>query len=339
MKQKHASIPIFVPHFACPNHCVFCNQKRISGASQPPSDLYGFLKAAAENLSSRFSEVDIAFFGGSFTGIPKPEMIHYLSAAKRIREEFPQITGIRLSTRPDYINEEILHLLLSYGVTAVELGVQSLDDGVLSLSERGHTAADTFRAVECLKSFPFELILQLMPGLPGDTGETIRKTAEQTVLLHPDGVRIYPCVVLRDTPLAKAYLRGDFSPLTVEEAVEISADLCPLFRANRIKILRVGLHSSDLVQNHGVHAGPFHPAFGELTEQVLYFRQICRLLENRLLSGRKQAEILVAPGERSKATGQKRKNLILLQERYGVEFSVRESESVLPGDVILSFLL
>lgn len=306
-KEKHASIPVFVPHLACPNQCVFCNQKRISGAEKPPENPYFMLRDAAERLSPKFTSADIAFFGGSFTGIRREDMITYLEAAKKVRQEFPQITGIRLSTRPDYINKEVLSVLLSYGVTAVELGVQSFDDGVLSASKRGHTAADTVMATALLRQFPFEVVFQLMPGLPGDTEKTVYNTAKKAVALKPDGVRIYPCVVVRDTPLEEAYQRGEFTPLSVEEAAEISADMVSLFRENGIKILRVGLHSSDLVQNNGVVAGPFHPAFGEMTEQILYLRKIRKALAGHPNPAGKKVLVSVAPGEISKAVGQKEK--------------------------------
>lgn len=336
MKQKHASIPIFVPHLACPNQCVFCDQKRISGSLIPPKDPYTLLKKAAEKLSPKFTSVDIAFFGGSFTGIPKKEMALYLSAAQKIREEYSQITGIRLSTRPDYISEEVLSFLLSYGVTAVELGVQSFDDRVLSLSGRGHTVKDTLRAIALLREYPFETVLQLMPGLPGDTKETMLKTADFAVKENPDGVRIYPCVVLRDTPLAVMYREGLFTPLSVEEAVEISADMTLLFRRHGIRILRTGLHSSDLSENDGVLAGPFHPAFGELVEQRLYLREIESALDRCPPSGEK-GTAFVAPGEISKAVGQKRQNLIRLKEKYKVDLSVRESADVRPGKIMIQF--
>lgn len=332
-KTKHATIPVFVPHLACPNRCVFCNQKRISGAETVPLDPYPVLKAAASGLSPKFTEVDIAFFGGSFTGIPRETMISYLSAAVRVRDEFPHITGIRLSTRPDYIDEEVLSVLSSYGVTAVELGVQSLNDKVLALSGRGHTAEDTRQAVSLLKRFPFETVLQLMPGLPGDTRQTIFDTARSAAELKPDSVRIYPCVVLRDTPLCEAYLRKEFVPLPLGEAVEICADLVTFFREKQIKILRVGLHASDLVQNSGVVAGPFHPAFGELTEQTIYYRKIVSLLEKDRPAVAKRVRILVAPGEVSKAVGQKRGNLTALRERFGLDCFVSVTDLLSPGQV------
>lgn len=322
--HKHATIPVFVPHLACPNQCVFCNQKRISGALDIPEDPYPMLREAAKGLSDRFDEVDIAFFGGSFTGIGKEKMTVYLSTANRIRREFPKIRGLRLSTRPDYIDEEIVSFLLSFGVTAVELGVQSLDDRVLTLSGRGHSAADTVQAVSLLRRTPFEIVLQLMPGLPGDTLQTIRQTAQKAAELVCDAVRIYPCVVIRDTPLAESYQNGTFTPLSLESAVEICADMAEFFREREIRILRMGLHSSDLVENGGVIAGPFHPAFGEMVEQRLALRKICRGLTGNLSGKEKKGMIFVPPGRVSKTVGQKRANLSELKRRYGIDFSVKE---------------
>lgn len=320
--MKHASISVFVPHLACPNDCVFCNQKRIAGTEKPIADIDGFLTSACEELSDRFDEVDIAFFGGSFTGIEEPEMRRYLSAAARAREKYKKITGIRLSTRPDYISEHILDVLEEYRVTTVELGVQSMNDAVLAASRRGHTARDTEKAVELIKKRAFSLILQFMPGMPKDTDETIFATAEKIISMKPDGVRIYPCVVIKDTELEDLYLRGEFEPLSVEKAAGICAALIPRFEKEGIKVIRTGLHGSDLVKTQSVVAGPFHPAFGEIVYSKIYLTAALSLFEKE--PPKSDTVLYVATGKTSQMTGQKRVNLEILNKKYGVRFSVSE---------------
>lgn len=324
--MKHASVSVFVPHLACPNDCVFCNQKRIAGTEKPVADIDGFLCDACEKLSDRFDEVDIAFFGGSFTGIEESEMRRYLSAAARARKKYGKITGIRLSTRPDYISEHILDVLEEYGVTTVELGVQSMNDAVLAASRRGHTAAATEKAVELIKKRDFSLVLQFMPGMPKDTDETIFATAGKILEMKPDGVRIYPCVVIKDTELEKLYLEGKFEPLSVERAADICAELIPLFEKAGIGVIRTGLHGSDLVKSQSVVAGPFHPAFGEIVYSKIYLKKAVALLDAS--SPKTDTVLLVAEGKTSQMTGQKKKNLEILNKKYGVRFSVRENSAL-----------
>ena len=332
-REKHATIPIFVPHLACPNQCVFCNQEKISGTKTPPENISKFLENAANGLRGRFSSVDIAFFGGSFTGIEPERMISYLSQAKNFSASRPEITGIRLSTRPDYINREILELLKEYGVTAIELGCQSFDDNILEKTKRGHTSKDTENASRLIKEYGFELVLQLMPGLPGDTEESIRKTMTKTLDLAPDGVRIYPCVVISGTPLEKMYLNGEFKPLSTEEAVEIAAQYIPLFESKNIKVIKTGLHSSDLSQNEGVVAGPYHPAFGELVRQKIYLNKAEAELREMNIEGKKTGIILVSIGNISKMTENKKSNLKTLFEKTGVCFSVKEDDSLRQDEI------
>jgi histone acetyltransferase (RNA polymerase elongator complex component) len=307
------------------------NQKRIAGTEKPIDDLYEYLEAALLKLTNDFTEVDIAFFGGSFTGIERSEMVRYLKAAKFFRQKDSRITGIRLSTRPDYISVEILDLLNEYGVTAIELGVQSMCDDVLKLSKRSHTAEQTIKAVHIIKDYPFkfELILQMMPGLPGDNEEKINKTAEEIIRLKPEGVRIYPCVVIKETELENMYLKGQYIPLSVEKAVEISAKLTLLFKENHIKILRTGLHSSDIVRSGSVVAGPFHPAFGEMVSQYIYLQRAAGNIEKLDLNNNiKCIDIVVSKGCISKMVGQKRQNISYLENKYNIKIKVSESSSV-----------
>lgn len=327
--MKHASISVFVPHLACPNHCVFCNQNRISGATEPEpiQHIQTFLKTALQRLPAHsFDEVDIAFFGGSFTGIEEHKMRAYLAAAAQARTQDPRITGIRLSTRPDYISPRILQILNEYGVTTIELGAQSLSDVILKNCGRGHTVRDVEQAAEWIRSNDTQLVLQIMPGLPGDTDQTILQTAQRTIQLAPDGVRIYPCVVLKDTPLQTMWEKGIYQPLTTEHAVALCAQMVPMFLQNHIKVLRTGLHASSISSDDSVLAGPFHPAFGELVQQKIYL--------NRLLADfQKQPpvadEILyVGRGCTSKMIGNKKGNLQYLHERYPYHFTVKEKSTL-----------
>lgn len=325
MKKRHATIPVFVPHYACPNDCVFCDQKKISGAQSAPKDLEEFLFSAAEGLSEKFTEADIAFFGGSFTGIEEPLMRYYLAAAKKTREKFPQITGIRLSTRPDFISEHILDVLEEYGVTAIELGAQSMDDEVLALSERGHTAADTEKAAKMIKRRGFSLVLQTMTGLPGDSEKKDIETAKKVAALGADAVRIYPCVVLSGTKLERMAKEGKYVPQTVDEAVKICAELMEFYEKRGIDVLRVGLHSSDLTKNGSVAGGAFHPAFGELCESEIKYRRMReKIVRNGVFGG--IFAIMAKKSEISKTVGQKRENIRRLEQEFDIIIKIVYNE-------------
>ena len=326
--SKHATVAVFVPHYACPHGCVFCDQKKISGVQRPPEDLEEYLSSAAEGLDKKFTGADIAFFGGSFTGIDEPLMRHYLAAAAAVRKKYPKITGIRLSTRPDFISAHILDVLCEYGVTTIELGAQSMDDAVLLASERGHTAKDTEIAAKMIKSRGFSLVLQTMTGLPGDSREKDVYTARKIAELAPEAVRIYPCVVLKGTKLEKAMISGEYTPQSVEEAVEICADLIDYYEKNGIKVIRAGLHSSDLAKNGSVAAGAFHPAFGEMCQSELIYRKLReKIIKNGVFSG--VFCIAAKESDVSKTVGQKRKNIRRLEDEFDIKIKIayiKESE-------------
>lgn len=322
MKQKkHATIPVFVPHYACKNDCVFCDQRKISGQQKPPDDLESFLYSAAEGIRGRFETVDIAFFGGSFTGIEEPLMRTYLAAAAKTRAKFPEITGIRLSTRPDYINEHILDVLAEYGVTTIELGAQSMDAEVLERSGRGHSPQATVKASVMIKQRGFDLVLQTMTGLPGDDPQKDMYTAKKIAELCPNAVRIYPCVVLRGTKLEQMAAEGVYTPQTVEQAVEICAELIMFYEKNGIDVIRVGLHSSDLANSDSVVSGAFHSAFGELCESEIIYKELrAKIVKNGIKSG-----IFVFAADRadvSKIVGQKRKNIIRLEKEFDIKIKI-----------------
>ena len=223
MTMKTYNIPIFVPHRGCPFDCVFCNQKRITGTQKEVTadDVHNIIGEYLKTLPSKNRRIEAAFFGGSFTGIPINEQSELLAAANEYLKK-GDIDGIRLSTRPDYIDKEILDNLLKYGVTTIELGVQSMDDSVLKSSNRGHTRKDVINAVRLIKEYSFTLGLQMMTGLPGDTDEKSLYTADEIIKLKPDIVRIYPTLTIKDTFLEKMYLTGKYQPQSVDEAVNLA---------------------------------------------------------------------------------------------------------------------
>ena len=285
--KKHAIIPIFIPHLGCPNDCVFCNQRRITAHVGPvtPDDVRKTIDTWLTTLRSgpgdpagpdagkyRAETVEVAFYGGSFTGLPVSGQSAYLAVAKEYKDA-GRIDRIHLSTRPDYIDREILNNLRAYTVDTVELGVQSFDDGVLRLSNRGHDRKAVYDAVALLKEYGFEFGIQLMIGLPGDSMESCVRSAEETVRLGPALARLYPTVVLPDTELYEMRERGEYLPLTQEEAVDRTLAMYRILTDAGIRILRVGLKSSDLVSGD-----TYHPAFRQLVEGRLARERIGPLL-------------------------------------------------------------
>ena len=268
--RKHANLSIFIPHLGCSHRCIFCDQKKISGETKEPTpEDVDSLCWRYLNPSNHF-DTEIAFFGGSFTSIDRQYMISLLEvASKYVREG--KATGIRISTRPDAISHEILSVLNEYSVTAIELGAQSINNRVLEENKRGHTENDIYNSSQLIKEYNFSLGLQMMIGMYGET-DYIKGAIETTnrfIDIRPDTVRIYPTLVLKDTELESKYLKREYTPLSIEEAAIIAADLVMMFEKERISVIRCGLHSDEsLIQN--ITAGPFHPAFGELTRSYIY---------------------------------------------------------------------
>lgn len=275
--MSKANIPVFVSHKGCPNDCIFCNQKRITGKSGDVSamDVESTVK---EWLSYIKGEAEIAFFGGSFTGIDMSLQNELLGAAKKFVDG-EKITGIRLSTRPDYINEEIIENLLSYGVTTVELGAQSTDEAVLKAARRGHTAEDIKNASRLIKESGMNLGLQMMTHLPLSDEEKDIKTCGDFIALKPSEVRIYPTLVLKDTYLCDMYERGEYTPASVEEAVCLASKLTDRFEKAGIRVIRTGLQPSDSL-TEGFVAGPFHPAFGEMVQSRVIFDRVIKYIDD-----------------------------------------------------------
>lgn len=315
MPKKHYTIPIFIPELACPFQCVFCNQRKITGQQLVPDD-NEILFSIKEHLAS-FKKVDrkveVGFFGGSFTGIPYQEQEHYLELVQKFIEN-GDVDGIRLSTRPDYINEEVLDLLKRYHVSTIELGAQSLNDEVLEASYRGHTSAQTEAASKLILAYGFDLGLQMMIGLPGDTLEKSISTAKQIVELGASSTRIYPTVVIKNTALHQWYTNGEFKPLSLDEAVQRAKIILPIFEKAGVMVLRVGLHPSEgLLNGDELVVGPFHQSFKELVLTEIWGD----LLEPLLLNPKsKDIEIEVPEKELNYAIGYRGKNKKGLNEKY-----------------------
>jgi histone acetyltransferase (RNA polymerase elongator complex component) len=324
---KHANVAIFVPHNGCPHQCSFCNQKSITGKlNQPePIDVVNAVKIAKDSLKSNTKNAEIAFFGGSFTAIERNYMISLLSAAYKFVKD-GTFSGIRLSTRPDYIDDEILSLLKKYGVTTIELGAQSMDDRVLKLNSRGHTAKQVKEASRLIKSYKFRLGLQMMTGLYGDTLEGSFKTAEKIAELCPENVRIYPTIIMKGTELGDRFLSGEYKTFTLEETVELCAKLLDFFEERNITVIRLGLHDSPELKRDML-SGPWHPAFRELCESRRFLNKITAYLENNHIS-KGNIEITVNPKCVSAVTGQKKHNLNILSE-FGYNAKIIQDKNII----------
>lgn len=336
MSKSHYIIPIFVPHLGCPHDCVFCNQKRITGLSTTVTKEY-VEKTIIEHLSTfpkREITIEVAFYGGSFTGIDKKIQRELLSVPLRYKDE-GKIDGIRLSTRPDYIDKDILDLLKEHKVDTIELGVQSLYDDVLLKSGRGHNSEQVYMASKLIKEYGFNLGLQMMIGLVGDTREKSIFTAKEFIRLNPYCVRIYPTLVIKDTYLEKMYYNNSYKPLSLEEAVDISTDLVMLFEYNNINVIRVGLQPTDnITLGKDVVAGPFHPSFRQLVEANIYkvildryFEKINEDLTNKTLV------IEINSKEISNLVGQRSSNIKYFTNRYKLK-NIKVFKKDIPKEII-----
>lgn len=298
--------------------CVFCNQRAISGVrSFIPEQAKQEIDRVLLTLRGRDVTAEIAFFGGSFTGIGRELMIELLDLAQSYLNA-GEVTGIRFSTRPDYIDEEIIGILKNYTISAAELGIQSMADRVLKASKRGHTASQTEKAVSLLGDAGFDVVGQMMVGLPGAMPDDEIRTAERIAGMGCTAARIYPTVVFRDTELHAMTERGEYRPLTVEEAVQRSADVLDVFIGRGVDCIRIGLCDSENLHRTEYAAGPNHPALGELIEGEIYFRRISAALDccDRIPG---VCTVFIPTGEISKAVGQKRCNKIRIEYKYNVK--------------------
>ena len=326
MSARESIIPIFVPHLGCPNDCVFCNQRRISGSQQPAvaEDVKEAIEKAAALLPLG-AKRQLAFYGGSFTAIPVAEQLSLLAAAKEELDR-GRIDSIRLSTRPDAIDGAVLKRLRDFGVETIELGAQSMDEEVLLLSGRGHTARDVEQASRLIKDWEFRLILQMMTGLPGDTPEKSVETARRIAALKPDGVRIYPTVIVRDTALFDLWQAGRYKEHTVEDAVEVCAMLLPIFEEAGIPVIRLGLNPTEELSGGAAAGGAYHPALGELVKSRIMYSEARSLLAGTEPGSRVTLE--VGKGKTSQMTGQHRQNIEKLSREFGLSgIKIKESDT------------
>lgn len=337
--MRHINIPIFIPHLGCPNACVFCNQRRISGKTEfDITSVEAELERAVSTIDYTVSEVEIAFFGGSFTGIDRGDMLYLLGIAKRYIEA-GKAQSVRLSTRPDYIDGEILDILSAHCVTDIELGLQSMDDSVLAASKRGHTAECARRACRMIKRRGFNLVGQMMIGLPGSTAEKEEATAREIATMGCDAARIYPTVVFCETELCRMMERGEYIPLTEADAIERSARALEVFVSAGIPVIRLGLCAADNLFEEGTMVGgAYHSALGEMVYSELYYRRICDSIEKKQRKDGDILRIYVPEGEVSKASGQKKYNKQRIMERYGVsDIRITEDSSLIPYSVSTEF--
>ena len=341
-------IPYFINHAGCMHQCVFCNQRVINGHQQAPlGDFEAFLTKFAQNLNNinKINQINnedyqLAFFGGSFTALPQDLVQSYLEIAKPLLQN-GLLKSIRISTRPDAIDNKMLALLKDYGVLAIELGVQSLDDRVLVASGRGHTSADVVKASAAILDFGFELGHQLMLGLPEQSEECFKETVAASVAMKPHTVRLYPVQVLKDTPLASAYALGNYTPLNLNEALKLTTWAVQTFRKAGIRVIKIGLQAHEALMDPDVRlAGAYHPAYGEWVEGLLVQGRLNWGL-NELLVKRKatlkprRVTVFCNPRECSQVAGLSKGNRQWLEEHWKMEMTIVPDRRLTPGELLL----
>jgi len=319
--MRHYNIPIFIPHLGCPYDCIFCDQKKISAQQQVPgsAEIVAIIEQHLRTIPDP-AEVELAFFGGSFTAIQNELQQEYLSIVQPYLKS-GRIQGIRISTRPDCITAEGLEMLKHYGVKTIELGVQSLNDEVLRSAGRRYKAENVYQSAALIHERGFQLGIQLMIGLPGDHYERDIQTVKDTIRLAPQMVRIYPTLVIAGTALESLWQDGQYQALTLEEAITICQDMLLHFTAADIPVIRMGLYPGEELLNGGViKAGPFHPAFGELVEQAIFREQAMMAIKLHAQRFGKAENLYLYVNERdlSKMLGQQRKNLAALRQTLGL---------------------
>lgn len=322
------NVSFFIPHLGCPHMCSFCNQNSITGqsAGEIPhkEDIEKTLQKAMQEIDIKDRvNTEIAFFGGSFTAINREYMMELLLSAQPFIGQ-GKFSGIRISTRPDYINREILDILKIHNVTSIELGCQSMNDTVLEANERGHSRQDVINASKLIKEYSFRLGLQMMVGLYKSNPEIDMDTAKEIAELSPEEARIYPVVIMENTKLGRLFKSGEYVPYDFDIAVKLSADILSLFERNGITVIKLGLHASEVVEKECI-GGFYHPAFRELCESEIYKKELVQMLENAG-NGIKSAVISVQPKLISKVIGQKRSNIEHFKNK-GISLKVIQNES------------
>ena len=332
--MRHINIPIFIPHLGCPNQCIFCNQRHISGTVNfDENEVENNIKSVLSTVKHD-DECEIAFFGGSFTGIDRELMVRLLDIAQKYVNS-GDVIGIRMSTRPDYINEEIVNILKGYKITFVELGIQSMNDNVLSFLKRGHSSGDTVRASNLLKSAGIPFVGQMMIGLPTATKNDEIECARRICELGASASRIYPTLVFCNTELEVLTRNLEYTPLSVDEAVYRSAEVLHIFVKNHVDCIRIGLCESDnLHSDTSFVAGPNHPSIGEMVKSALYLK----LIDDKIIENKAENIKIYCPvGATSQIVGNKAKNKNYLREKYGFKkIQIIESDNLKPFDINIS---
>ena len=336
-------IPVFVPHLGCPNDCIFCNQKSISGQMKQitEEDVEKTINEFLRSFKEEKLYTEIAFFGGSFTGIDIDLQEKLLKVAYKYIQS-KQVDGIRISTRPDYIDKEKLKLLKKYGVKTIELGVQSANDYILKRSKRGHTFQDVKRASKLIRRHGFTLGHQMMVGLPESTWLDEMHTAKDLAKLKPKMVRIYPVLVIKNTELAKELAKGEYIPLTLDQAVERCKELYYYFDKKRITVIRMGLQNTDIISNpeninSEVVAGPYHEAFGQLVEDSIWYDRILDAIK-KINTKVAEVEIEVHPDDVNNIIGHKKENIQKFKDLYEVDVKIKQNFAMRPGKFNLNIL-
>ena len=340
--KKQYIIPIFVPHLGCPNDCVFCNQKSISGQTKQVTkeDVKEIIEEHLKYIK-KDSKVEVAFFGGSFTGIEEEKQEELLSAAYEYIKQ-KKVESIRISTRPDYIDKKILKRLKKYKVKTIELGVQSANDYILKRANRGHDFKDVVKASKLIRWYGFNLGHQMMVGLPESTRNDEINTAKALIKLKPKMVRIYPVLVIKGTRLEQEYNEGIYEALTVVQAVETCKELVSMFNNKGIEVIRVGLQNTDEItdpntEGSEVVAGPYHPAFRQLVESGLWYDTIVSKIK-QLNVKVKKVQVTVNPQDVNNVVGHKRENIEKLKDMYTLDLIVKQDKNIKQGKLELEIV-
>lgn len=334
--KKQYIIPIFVPHLGCPNDCIFCNQKSISGQKKnmTKKEAKDIIKSYLKSMNKEDATIEIAFFGGSFTAIDPEKQEELLQVAYEYVKS-GEVESIRISTRPDAINKEILKRLKKYKVKTIELGVQSANDYILKRANRGHTFEDVKKASKLIRWNGFKLGHQMMVGLPESTRIDEINTAKALIKLKPKIVRIYPVLVVKNTKLEKEYEEGKYEPLPLVQAVEVCKELVRMFADKNIEIIRVGLQNTEEISEPGskqseVVAGPYHPAFRQLVESSMWYDAIVGKIK-KLNVKVKEVQVTVNPIDANNVIGHKKENVFKLKEMYDVDLVLKQDKNVKQG--------
>ena len=334
--KKQYIIPIFVPHLGCPNDCIFCNQKSISGqkSNMTKEKAKEIIENYLKSIDKENAQIEIAFFGGSFTAIEEERQEELLQVASEFVKS-GQVESIRVSTRPDAIDKKILKRLKKYKVKTIELGVQSSNNYILKRINRGHTFEDVKRAAKLIRWNGFRLGVQMMVGLPESTTIDEINTAKELIKLKPKMVRIYPVLVIKNTPLEKELEKGTYKPLTLVQAVEVCKEIVRLFHDKNIDIIRIGLQPTDEISEPGsekseVVAGPYHPAFRQLVESAMWYDSIVGKIK-RLNVKVKEVEVTVNPVDANNVIGHKKENVKNLKELYDLNLVLKQDSKIKQG--------